>query len=240
MFTSVDTSALLSWEVLCPSSPQVWLRTSQSLTRDLQHIFCSPPTLGTHQSHQTSSLCGLANIQRASCLFVVVALILLIRLVLSSQGSTYQQWPVGLVRPRRVFKHVESTRVEWPWQTRGGCMTQAHNLLSRRIVYSIYYNSTLVLPVSGEGRGCWGCCCCWLLKERTRSVILLQCTGGSIYSNNLVRTDHVCSCLVTSAAWEQINQSCDDHYPKYRFATYQRVTSWSHHQLPTVTEIHFT
>ena len=27
-------------------------------------------------------------------------------------------------------------------------------LLSRRIVYSIYYNSTLLLPVRGEGEGC--------------------------------------------------------------------------------------
>ena len=97
------------------SSPQGWVRPSQSLTRDLQHVFCSPPALGTHQSHQTSSLCGLANIWRASCLIVVVALILLVWLVLSSQGSTYRQWPMGLVRPWRVFKHVESTRVEWPW-----------------------------------------------------------------------------------------------------------------------------
>ena len=38
--------------------------------------------------------------------------------------------------------------------TRSGCMTRAHNLLSRRIVYSIYYNSTLLLPVRGEGEGC--------------------------------------------------------------------------------------
>ena len=36
--------------------------------------------------------------------------------------------------------------------TRGGCMTRAHNLLSRSIVYSIYYNSTLLSPVRGEGR----------------------------------------------------------------------------------------
>ena len=115
MFALVDTSALLSQEVLCPSSPQVWLRTSQSLTRDLQHAFCSPPALGTHQSHQTSSLCGLVNIRRASWLIVVVALILLVQLVPSSQGSAYRQWPVGLVRPQRVFKHIESTRVEWPW-----------------------------------------------------------------------------------------------------------------------------
>ena len=27
-------------------------------------------------------------------------------------------------------------------------------VLSRRIVYSIYYNSTLLLPVRGEGKGC--------------------------------------------------------------------------------------
>ena len=60
---------------------------------------------------------------------------------------------------------------------------------------SIFYipHSTLNLPVSGEGRGCWGCCCCWLLRERTRSVILLQQNTGGIYSNNLVRTDHVWS-----------------------------------------------
>ena len=44
-----------------------------------------------------------------------------------------------------------------------------------------------------------------------------------IYSNKLVRTDHVCSCLVTSAALEQIDQSCDYRYPKYRFAAYQHV-----------------
>ena len=82
-------------------------------------------------------------------------------------------------------------------------------------VYSIYYSSTLILPSSGEGRGC---CCCWLLWERTRSIILLQQNTGGIYSNNLVRTDHVCSCLVTSAAREWIDQSHDDCYPVYRFA----------------------
>ena len=49
----------------------------------------------------------------------------------------------------------------------------------------------------------------------------LHCYRGSIYSNNLVCTDHVCSCLVTCAARQQINQSCDDQYLKYRFAAYQ-------------------
>ena len=44
-------------------------------------------------------------------------------------------------------------------------MTWAHNLLSRRIVYSIYYNSTLLLPVRGEGEG--------LL----RLLLLLNCCG---------------------------------------------------------------
>ena len=60
--------------------------------------------------------------------------------------------------------------------------------------------------------------------ERTRSVILLQRNTCGIYSNNLVRTDHVCSCLVTSAAQEWIDQSCDDRYLVYWFATYQHVT----------------
>ena len=55
---------------------------------------------------------------------------------------------------------------------------------------------------------------------REQEVLLLH----SIYSNNLVRTNHVCSCLVTSAAQEWIDQSCDDRYPVYRFAAYQRVT----------------
>ena len=45
-----------------------------------------------------------------------------------------------------------------------------------------------------------------------------------IYSNNLVRTDHVCSCLVTSAAREWIDQSCDDRYPVFRFAAYKHDT----------------
>ena len=40
-------------------------------------------------------------------------------------------------------------------------------------------------------------------------------------------TDHVCSCLVTSAAQEQIDQSCDDCYPKYRFTAYQRIPGLS-------------
>ena len=39
-----------------------------------------------------------------------------------------------------------------------------------------------------------------------------------------MRTDHVCSCLVTSAAREWIDQSCDDRYPVYWFAAYQRDT----------------
>ena len=119
-----------------PFFASVWLRTSQSLSRDLQQAFCSPPTLGTHQSHQTSSLCGLANIRQASCLFVVVALILLVQLVLSSQGSTYWQSPVGLVRPQRVFKYVESTRVEWPWH-----QSFTHSLLPLfSYVSSLYYS----------------------------------------------------------------------------------------------------
>ena len=58
------------------------------------------------------------------------------------------------------------------------------------------------------------------VRERTRSVILLQRNTGGIYSNNFVRTDHVCSCLVTSAVREWIDQSCDDRYPVYRFAAY--------------------
>ena len=53
-------------------------------------------------------------------------------------------------------------------------------------------------------------------------------------------TDHVCSCLVTSAAREWINQSCDECYLKYRFTAYQRITGWSYHWLPSVTGIHFT
>ena len=118
--------------------------------------------------------------------------------------------------------------------------TKCITLLSRHKVYSILNSSTLILPSNWRGeRGCsvaWW----WLLRERTRSIILLQSTGVSIYSNNLVCTDYVCSCLVTSAAWEWIDQSCDDCYLKYRFASYQRVTSWSHHWLPLVTRIHFT
>ena len=34
------------------------------------------------------------------------------------------------------------------------CGPAGLRLLSRRIVYSIYYNSTLLLPVRGEGEGC--------------------------------------------------------------------------------------
>ena len=92
---------------------------------------------------------------------------------------------------------------------------------------SIFYilHSTLILPVSGEGRGCWGCCCCCLLWERTRSIILLQRNTGGIYSNNLVCTDHVCSCLVTSAAWEWIDQSHDCQSPYFIFALFALLTS---------------
>ena len=150
MFTSVDTSALLSQEVLCPSSPQVWLRTNQSSTRDLQHAFCSPPALGTHQSHQTSSLCGLVNIRQPSCLIVVVALILLVWLVLSSQGSTYRQWPVGLVRPQRVFKHVESTRVEWPWQLFSAKSEDAPVTAFKRIKGEVTAVSKTIGLISGK------------------------------------------------------------------------------------------
>ena len=114
-------------------------------------------------------------------------------------------------------------------------------LLSRRIVYSICYNSTLVLPSNWRGEeGCWGCCLSAWWWERTRSVILLQRNTGGIYGNNLVRTDHVCSCLVTSAAREWIDQSCDDRYPVYRFAAYQHDTGWSYHRLWSVTGIRFT
>ena len=101
-------------------------------------------------------------------------------------------------------------------------------------------HSTLILPGNRRGGGCWGCCCCWLLWERTRSVIIKGWKVHGIYSNNLVRTDHVCSCLVTSAAREWIDQSCDDRYPVYQFAAYQRDTGWSYHQLPSVTGICFT
>ena len=47
---------------------------------------------------------------------------------------------------------------------------------------------------------------------------------GWVYSNNSVHTDHICSCLVTCAAWQQIDHSCDDWYPKYWFTAYQRIT----------------
>ena len=61
----------------------------------------------------------------------------------------------------------------------------------------------------------------WLIFQLYKNTVFVM---HSIYSNNLVRTDHVCSCLVTSAAREWINQSCDDHYLVYRFAAYQRDT----------------
>ena len=83
-------------------------------------------------------------------------------------------------------------------------------------------------------------CCCWLLWERTRSVIITRWKVHGIYSNNLVRTDHVCSCLVISAAREWIDQSHDDRYPVYWFTAYQRDTGWSYHQLWSVTRIRFT
>ena len=121
-------------------------------------------------------------------------------------------------------------RFSFPWLS----------LLSRFKVYSILYSSTLILPSNRRGGGCWGCCCCWPLWERTRSIILLHRNTGGIYSNNLVCTDHVCSCLVTSAAWEWINQSCDDRYPVYWFTAYQRDTGWSYHRLQSVTGIRFT
>ena len=87
-------------------------------------------------------------------------------------------------------------------------------------VYSIYYSSTLILPVGERGVAVEACCLNSGWWERTRDVILLQQYRVGIYSNNLVRKDLVCSCLVTSAAWEQINQSCNDCYLKYWFATY--------------------
>ena len=105
---------------------------------------------------------------------------------------------------------------------------------------SIFYilHSTLILPSSGEGSSCWGCCCCWLLRERTRSVIITWWKVHGIYSNNLVRTDHICSCLVTIAAREWIDQSHDDRYPVYWLTAYQHNTGWSYHRLLLVTGIH--
>ena len=76
-----------------------------------------------------------------------------------------------------IVKVVEFTNMP---QTRS-------NMLSRRIVYSIYYNSTLILPyIRGEGRGLEAC---WLYEsrwwERTRDVILLSLYMGTIYTNNV-------------------------------------------------------
>ena len=119
-------------------------------------------------------------------------------------------------------------------------MALTFRVLSRRKVYSILYSSTLILPSNRRGGGCWGCCCCWLLWERTRSVIITRWKVHGIYSNNLVRTDHVCSYLVTSAAREWIDQSCDDRYLVYQFAAYQHDTDWSYHRLQSVTGIRFT
>ena len=65
--------------------------------------------------------------------------------------------------------------------------------------------------------------CLMMGENKKRCYYTVKVHG--IYSNNLVRTDHVCSCLVTSAAWEWINQSHDDRYPVYRFAAYQRITN---------------
>ena len=58
-------------------------------------------------------------------------------------------------------------------------------MLSKRIVYSIYYNSTLVLPVeSGEGRGLEGLVGCCLRGEddgREQETLLLSTRKGDIY-----------------------------------------------------------
>ena len=47
-------------------------------------------------------------------------------------------------------------------------VTQAHNLLSRRIVYSIYYNSTLILPDIRGKRG----------EDWLRLWLLVRLDGG--------------------------------------------------------------
>ena len=49
--------------------------------------------------------------------------------------------------------------------TRSGCMTWAHNLLSRRKVYSILYSSTLILPSNRRG------------ERLLRLLLLLDCCG---------------------------------------------------------------
>ena len=51
-------------------------------------------------------------------------------------------------------------------QSGEGALTRAHNLLSRRIVYSIYYNSTLVLPSRGERGGA------------VEAVVVVEVDGG--------------------------------------------------------------
>ena len=73
----------------------------------------------------------------------------------------------------------------------------------------------------GKIRACYFCAA---IEGATRSVIITRWKVHGIYSNNLVRTDHVCVYLVISAAREWIDQSCDDRYPVYRFAAYQRNT----------------
>ena len=66
-----------------------------------------------------------------------------------------------------------------------GALTRAHNLLSRHSVYSIYYSSTLILPVeSGEGRGLRGLVGCCLRGEddgREQETLLLSTLKGDVY-----------------------------------------------------------
>ena len=100
-------------------------------------------------------------------------------------------------------------------------LRQYSNLTVEQVQSILYIlHSTLILPVGERGVAVEACCLNSGWWERTRDVILLQQYRVGIYSNNLVRKDLVCSCLVTSAAWEQINQSCNDCYLKYWFATY--------------------
>ena len=49
------------------------------------------------------------------------------------------------------------------------------SLLSRRIVYSIYYNSTLLLPVREEGRGC--CLVLTVVGENKKCYIITAYKG---------------------------------------------------------------
>ena len=172
-----------------PFFASVWLRTSQSLLGDLQHVYLFSSHSRHSQQPQNILLCQDQWISgELSVLFGSGTHPSLDRLVFRDIGSTYWQWLVGLVCPQKRHLSRWEHWVEWPWHPPP--VTTTTNLNSKYCVSNvnpanpklrtsrssqhfkvdIYTSVTLMLLINIHKNGIWTSCQKTLPQDRWNKV----------------------------------------------------------------------